>query len=596
MASLIEDYALIGDLNTAALVSRSGSIDWLCLPRFDSPACFAALLGEEDHGRWKVAPAGGELSSTRRYRDGTLVLETLFETADGAARVIDFMPQGADRTDLVRVVEGVSGRVTMVSELTLRFGYGDLDPWLEAADGGFTATGGPDAVRVHADVPVEVARSAVRSTFDVTAGDRVTFTMTWHASHQPSPEPVQPIEALDETTAWWEQWSDHCGYDGDWRDQVVRSLITLKALTFAPTGGVVAAATTSLPEHIGGVRNWDYRFCWVRDATFTLQALLTGGYTAEAAAWRDWLLRAVAGEPAQMKIMYGAAGERLLPEVELDWLPGYEGSVPVRTGNAASRQFQLDVYGEVMDLLHQSRRAGIESTQREWEVQVAMMEFLEGAWQEPDEGIWETRAGRAQFTHSKVMAWVAADRAVLGIEQYGLEGDVDRWRKLRDDIHHDVCTRGWNGKRGAFTRTYGSSELDASLLMIPVVGFLPPDDPRVRGTIEAIEEDLCRDGFVLRYDTSRAADGLPPGEGAFLACTFWLADALALIGRRDDARRLFERLIGLANDVGLLAEQYDPGAGRQLGNFPQALSHIALIDTARNLSRPGGPAEARRKP
>ena len=594
MASLIEDYALIGDLHTAALVSRSGSIDWLCMPRFDSAACFAALLGSEEHGRWRLAPADASSNTRRQYRPGTLVLETEFTTARGRVRVVDFMPPRTQGVDLVRIVEGVSGRVSMVSEIRPRFSYGDLIPWIEGTDGGFTAVGGPDALQVHASVPVDPLQPDAVSQFDVEAGQTVTFVMTWHPSHQRGFEPIDALDALDDTTSWWEEWTGRCTYDGDWRDLVVRSLITLKALTYAPTGGVVAAPTTSLPEAIGGVRNWDYRYCWLRDATFTLQALLTGGYTAEAAAWRDWLLRAVAGEPAQMRIMYGAAGERLLPEVELDWLPGYENSAPVRIGNAAARQFQLDVHGEVMDLLHQARRAGMDADDRAWDLELALMEFLEGHWRDPDEGIWETRGPRLQFTHSKVMAWVAADRAVSAIEEFGLSGDATRWRRLRSDIHSEVCAEGWNSRVGSFTQSYGSDQLDASLLMMPVVGFLPPDDDRIRSTVDAIEAELCRDGFVLRYDTSGADDGLPSGEGAFLPCTFWLADARSLMGQHDEARQIFERVAALANDVGLLAEEYDPGAGRLVGNFPQALSHIALVDTARNLSQPGGPADDRR--
>jgi GH15 family glucan-1,4-alpha-glucosidase len=592
--SRIEDYALIGDLQTAALVSRSGSVDWLCLPRFDSTACFAALLGGEQHGHWRMAPADGRAASSRRYRDGTLVLETDFSSSGGAVRVIDFMPLRDHRADLVRIVEGISGRVVMVSELVPRFGYGDLVPWIEPAPGGLTAIGGPDALQLWTDVPHECADGTARARFAVEQGSRTTFTLSWYPSHTSAGTELHPADALARTLAWWGNWTRQCTYDGGWRSAVVRSLVTLKALTYAPTGAVLAAPTTSLPEALGGVRNWDYRFCWLRDATFTLQALLTGGYTDEASAFRDWLVRAVAGEPAQMQIMYGAGGERLLPEVVIPWLPGYEDSRPVRIGNAASRQYQLDVYGEVMDLLHQARRAGIDPDDRAWHLQLALMDFLEGRWRDPDEGIWETRGERRQFTHSKVMAWVAADRAVRAIEQFGLGGDVDRWRRLRDEIHLDVCTKGWNDERGAFTQAYGADQLDASLLMLPVVGFLPPTDRRVVATVEAIERDLCRDGFVLRYDTHRSDDGLPPGEGAFLPSTFWLADALALIGRRHDGCLMLERLLDLTNDVGLLAEEYDVSAGRFLGNFPQALSHIALVDTARNLSRPGGPADERR--
>jgi GH15 family glucan-1,4-alpha-glucosidase len=459
-----------------------------------------------------------------------------------------------------------------------------------------TAVGGPDTVCLGTDVPLDAVHPVTTARFEVDAGQRASFVLTWHPSERPPPRPVDPEGALRSTVHWWRRWMAACRFDGPADDVVRRSFITLKALTYAPTGGVVAAPTTSLPEALGGVRNWDYRYCWVRDATFTLQALLEGGFTGEAVAWRDWMLRAVAGEPAGMQIMYGVAGEQLLPEIELPWLSGYEGSTPVRIGNAASDQFQLDVYGEVMDMLHQAHQAGIHPDQRSWHFQTALMEFLEGNWSKPDDGIWESRGGRRQFTHSKVMAWVAADRAVRAIDRFGLGGDADRWRRLREEIHADVCQRGWNDERGAFSRSYGSQDLDAALLMLPVVGFLPVDDPRVVGTVEAIQKDLCHNGFVLRYDSTAADDGLPPGEATFLPCTLWLADALALIGRQDEGRAIFDRVVGLANDVGLLAEEYDPDAHRMLGNFPQALSHIALINTARNLSRPGGPADARRTP
>ncbi|MBW3668494.1 MAG: glycoside hydrolase family 15 protein [Actinobacteria bacterium] len=595
MPSRIEDYALVGDLHTAALIARNGSLDWLCLPRFDSPACFAALLGDERHGRWLLAPAQSPRRTERRYRGDSLVLETDFHVDGGAVRIVDFMPPRGRNADVVRIVEGVSGRVDMVSCLDVRFSYGDLIPWTDRAEGGLRFVGGPDALLLRTPVRFEDIHPEARASFAVSEGDRVPFVLTWHHSHEPAPDPVDAADALADTTSFWDDWSGRCQYEGERPELVRRSLVTLKAMTYKPTGGLVAAATTSLPEALGGVRNWDYRFCWLRDATFTLQALLTGGYTDEAVAWRDWLLRAVAGEPSQMHIMYGAAGERLLPEVELDWLPGYEGSRPVRIGNAAARQFQLDVYGEVMDLLHQARRAGIAPDERGWDLQAALMEFLESNWRRPDEGIWEVRGGRRHFTHSKVMAWVAADRAVEAVAGYGLPGDAQRWASLRDEIHADVCAHGWNDGRQAFTQEYGGRELDAALLMIPVVGFLPPDDPRVASTVRAIEDDLCEDGFVLRYRTDRADDGMPAGEGAFLPCSFWLADALALIGRRDEAQKLFDRLCGLANDVGLLSEEYDPRVQRLVGNFPQALTHIALVDTARNLSRPGGPADERRR-
>jgi GH15 family glucan-1,4-alpha-glucosidase len=589
----IEDYGVIGDTQTAALVGRDGSIDWLCTPRFDSPACFAALLGTEDHGHWRLAPAAGSMSTSRRYRGRTLVLETEFATVDGTVRIVDCMPPRERDPDVVRIVEGVSGRVPMRMELVVRFGYGRTVPWVRRLDALWSAVAGPDGLVLY--TPVDVRGEGLRTVagFEVQAGERVPFVLQWHPSHEHARPRLDASAAVEETEAWWEAWAARCLYDGGWYDAVLRSLLTLKALTYAPTGGLVAAATTSLPEDLGGVRNWDYRYCWLRDATFTLYALMTAGYRDEARAWRDWLLRAVAGRPAEMQIMYGVAGERTLPESTLDWLPGYEASRPVRVGNAAVSQLQLDVYGEVMDALHQGRRVGLPPDPAAWGVQKALVEFLEGAWSEPDEGIWEVRGERRHFVHSKVMAWVAADRAVKAIETFGLDGPVDRWRALRASIHREVCDRGWDGSRRTFTQSYGSSELDASLLVIPLVGFLPADDERVQDTVTAIERELCEDGFVHRYPTT-GVDGLPGGEGAFLACTFWLADNYALAGRHREAVDTFERLLSLRNDLGLLAEEWDVGAARQVGNFPQAFSHVPLVNTARNLSRRGGPAEQRR--
>jgi GH15 family glucan-1,4-alpha-glucosidase len=583
----IEDYALIGDTQTAALVGRDGSIDWLCLPRFDSPACFAALLGDESHGRWLLAPNEEVRKTERRYRPGTLVLETDFHTAGGVLQVVDSMPIRDEAPDITRVARCVEGRVAVRMELVLRFDFGRSVPWVQrATDGdGLTATAGPDAVHLIPGRPTYGRDLTTVAEFELDEGDEVPWVLTWYPSHEPEPKPVDAVAATADTTAWWEEWTARSHTKGRHRDLVQRSLITLKALTFAPTGGIVAAPTTSLPEFIGGQRNWDYRFCWVRDATLVLQALMGAGYMDEAVAWRDWLLRAVAGSPSEMQIMYGPAGERRLTELELPWLPGYENSAPVRIGNAASDQFQLDVYGELMDALTQAADGGIEADEDAWRLQVALMEYLEGAWDEPDEGIWEMRGERRAFVHSRVMAWVAFDRAVRMVEQHGRDGPADRWRAQRDAVHREVCKRGWDPERNTFTQSYGSRGLDAATLLIPAVGFLPPDDERVAGTVEAIQRELCRDGFVLRYDTTQAADGLPPGEGAFLPCSFWLADALTLIGRYDEARELFDRLAGLANDVGLLAEEYDPALGRQVGNFPQAFTHVGLVATARNLDR-----------
>ena len=593
MALRIEDYALIGDCRTGGLVGLDGSIDWLCLPRFDAPACFAALLGTPEHGRWLMAPAGDLRAVRRRYRDNTLVLETEYETDGGSVVVVDAM--ALDGPEVVRLVEGRRGRVPMRMELIVRFDYGSLVPWVRRTDDGVTAIAGANGLVLRTPVALRGEHFRTVAEFEVAAGQRVPFSLGWCESYRPPPPGHGVDERLKDTERWWREWAGHCTYQGEWRDAVVRSLITLKAMTYAPTGGLVAAVTTSLPERLGGVRNWDYRYCWLRDATFTLYALMIGGYLGEAGAWRDWLVRAVAGQPSQARIMYGVAGERLLPEWELAWLPGYEGSAPVRLGNAAARQFQLDVYGEVMDAMHLARRAGLHPDENAWRVQQALVEFVESAWREPDEGIWEVRGGRRHFTHSKVMAWVALDRAVKAVERFGLDGPVERWRRVRADIHDDVCRRGFDPRVRAFVQHYGARHVDASLLMAPMVGFLPATDPRMLGTVRAVQDHLMADGFVARYPTRRDVDGLPPGEATFLPCTLWLADNLALQGRLDEARQLFERVLAVRNDVGLLAEEYDPGDRRMLGNFPQALSHVALVNTARNLTRAGGPAEDRRQ-
>jgi len=597
MAAPIEDYALIGDTHTAGLVSREGSIDWLCLPRFDSPACFAALLGDRSNGCWKLAPAGPVREVRRHYQGDTLVLETEHRTDDGVVRVIDYMPPRHSDPDVARVVEGVRGRVPMRMELTIRFDYGSIVPWVRHVAGALHAIAGPDSVWLRTPVPVHGENWTTLAEFTVAEGERVPFMLTWHASHRPAPRRIDPVRALGDTEAWWGEWASGLDYAGGWQDAVIRSLLTLKALTYAPTGGIVAAPTTSLPEQLGGVRNWDYRYCWLRDATFTLSALMLAGLTEEAKAWREWLMRAVAGQPRQMQILYGVAGERRITEQELDWLAGYEGSRPVRVGNAAVNQFQLDVYGEVMDTLHLGRHIGLESDEMAWDFQRALLEFLESNWREPDEGIWEIRGPRRHFTHSKVMAWVALDRAIKTVELLGHDGPVDRWRGIRCELHDEVCREGYDSERDTFVQYYGADHLDASLLLIPVVGFLPPDDPRVKGTVAAIQRELMVDGLVHRYppEGSPSVDGLPPGEGTFLACTFWLADNLALMGRRDEALAIFERLLTLRNDVGLLAEEFDPASGRQLGNFPQAFSHVALVNTANYLSESATPAWSRHR-
>ncbi len=593
MASRIEDYALLGDRDTAALVGRDGSIDWLCLPRFDSPACFAALLGTKEHGRWKIAPTGGPRAVRRHYRNGTLVLETDFETATGVVTVIDAMRARGVASDLVRLVVGRRGTVSLHMHLVIRFDYGSIVPWVQRFEDGITAIAGPDLLVLRTPVPLRGENLTTRADFVVAEGEQVPFALSWSPSHLPIPDPIDAGGAIEDATKSWQAWSGQCRDRGPWAEAVDRSLVTLQALSYAPTGGIVAAVTTSLPEQLGGQRNWDYRCCWLRDATFTLQALMNSGHVEGAQAWRDWLLRAIAGNPSQIQILYGLAGERQLNEWEIPWLPGYEGAAPVRVGNAAAAQSQLDVYGEVMDVLHQAVKAGIAASDAAWRLQCALIEHLETIWQQPDEGIWEVRGGPRHFTHSKVMCWVAFDRAVRMAEENQLEAPLDHWRELRRQIHDDVCRNGFDSTRGAFVQSYGSKHLDASLLLLPLVGFLPPEDPRVRGTVEAIERELVVDGFVMRYDTGHHVDGLPPGEGAFLACSFWLADNLVLLGRHDDARRLFERLLALRNDVGLLAEEYDPRARRQVGNFPQAFSHVAIINTAHNLSRAAGPAQQR---
>ena len=596
MSLPLEDYAVIGDTQTAALVGRDGSIDWLCLPRFDSPACFASLLGDASHGRWLIAPVEPVISSRRAYRGNSLVLETELTTVSGTVRLVDCMPPRDRTPDLVRLVEGVSGEVEMRMELIVRFDYGSIVPWVRRIDGLWRAIGGPDAVSLWSSVPVHGEDLTTRATFTVKAGEVADFLMVWHPSHEGVVRHTERAAAVEETCAWWEEWCQQCTYDGEWRDDVLRSLIVLKALTFEPTGGIVAAATTSLPEQLGGVRNWDYRICWLRDATFTLYSLMSCGFTTEATAWRAWLLRAVAGDPADLQTMYGPSGERRLTELTLDWLPGYEGSRPVRIGNAAIDQLQLDVYGEVMDALYVALRAGVEPDTEAWALQRLLIDFLETAWKQPDEGIWEVRGPRRHFTHSKVMTWVAVDRALKMAVHYGFDGPIARWEALRDEIHADVCAHGFSPSRNAFTQYYGGTELDASLLLIPLVGFLPPDDPRVAGTTAAIERELMEGGFVMRYRTATApkVDGLPPGEGAFLPCTYWLCDNYAITGRMDEARALFTRLLALRNDVGLLSEQYHPASKRLLGNYPQAFSHVSLVNTALNLTRARGPAHDRR--
>lgn len=593
MSTLIEDYALIGDCETAALVSRDGSIDWLCFPRFDSGACFAALLGNEENGRWALTPSQ-PYKATRRYRDGTLILETEFKTETGTARLVDFMPPANGANKVMRIVEGIAGTVDFDLEFVVRFDYGRTIPWVtHESEHTYTAVAGPDMLSLTSPVPLDGEDSRTRGSFSVKAGERRDFVLAYSASYLPRPATMSVDDALAETEAFWTEFSDRCPGVGPWTGEVKRSLITLKALTYLPTGGIVAAATTSLPEQIGGPRNWDYRYCWLRDATLTLLALMKLGYYQEADAWRNWLLRAVAGAPEQMQIMYSVAGERDLLEWEPEWLAGYEGSKPVRIGNAAANQFQLDVYGEVADAMTQALKGGLPPHPRSAALADVLMPFLETAWREPDEGIWEVRGDRQHFTYSKVMAWVAFDRTARLNEEMGNMEKARRWRAVADEIHAEVCEKAYDPDLGSFVQAYGSKALDASLLQIGTNGFLPPMDPRFVGTVEAIERNLIRNGFVLRYETAEVDDGLGTNEGAFLACSFWLADALLLIGRKEDARRLFERLLSLCNDVGLLSEEYDPVAGRMLGNFPQAFSHVGLINTALNLASADGPAQER---
>jgi len=586
---LIEDYGLIGDLQTAALVGRNGSIDWLCFPRFDSGACFAALLGDEDKGRWLLAPAAAVQRVERRYRERTLVHELDFHTDEGSVRIVDFMPPRGIDPDVVRIVEGLRGEVRMRMELVIRFDYGSIVPWVRRVDDGIrTAVAGPDALALRAPVEVHGENYTTVAEFTISEGERLPFVLTWFPSHHEAPAAIDPQQALEDTCSFWREWVGTCTYDGRWSEAVVRSLMVLKAMTYAPTGGIVAAPTTSLPEQIGGVRNWDYRYCWLRDATFALDALVVNGFIDEARAWRRWLLRAVAGDPDDLQIMYGPAGERRLLELELPWLPGYEQSAPVRIGNGASNQFQLDVYGEVLDVLHQARTCRLERDEDSWALQRKLLQNLEQRWREPDEGIWEVRGPRRHFTHSKVMAWVAMDRGVKAVEEFDHEGPVDRWRESRDEIRTEVLERGFDQELNSFVQSYDSKRLDASLLTIPIVGFLPPDDPRVRGTVDAIRRELFQDGFVQRYshdEETAAVDGLPPGEGAFFLCSFWFIDNLALRGEVEEACRLFERLLSLRNDLGLLSEEYDAELGRLVGNFPQAFSHIGLINTAMILER-----------
>jgi len=588
----------MGDGETAALVGRDGSIDWLCWPRFDSAACFAALLGTREHGYWSIATAGEVRRVTRRYRGETLILETRFECADGELCLIDFMPRKSDATHVVRIARAGRGRVRVRTELCVRFDYGSTIPWVSAAphdDRELHLVAGPDRLTLRAPVALHGENGHREGEVELAAGQQVAFVLTHSASHLDAPESPDPAQSLAATEKFWAEWAGACSYDGPWREPVVRSLITLKSLIYEPTGGIVAAATTSLPEHIGGPRNWDYRFCWLRDATFTLLALMNGGYVEEAGRWRDWFVRALAGAPAQAQIMYGLGGERLLNEWELDWLPGYEGSRPVRVGNAAATQRQLDIYGEVADALHQARSHGLAQADAALAMQRELTDHVCETWREPDEGLWEVRGGRQQFTHSKVMAWVALDRAIKSAQTFDLEGPVDRWCATRDHIHADVLARGFSQKLGSFVQAYDGDVLDASLLLVPLVGFLPPEDPRVKGTLAAVERDLLRDGLVLRYHTVQTEDGLPPGEGAFLACSFWYVDNLLLQGRRAEAHEFFERLLTFRNDVGLLAEEYDPHARRQLGNFPQGFSHVALVSTAYNFGQPERkqPAEQR---
>ncbi len=587
MSCRIEDYALIGNTQTAALVANTGAIDWLCMPRFDSAACFAALLGDASHGRWLICPAEGGARVRRQYRGETLILETEFESDSGKVTLIDFMPvaERGGRVDVVRLVRGDRGVLKLRTEIVLRFDYGRVIPWVRARPDGLIAVAGPNAVALRAPVRLIGKDFTTVGEFSVGQGETIPFVLTWYPSHEREPPARDPLRMLQETETRWQHWSKLCTARGATRDLIIRSLITLKALTYRQTGGIVAAPTTSLPERIGGQRNWDYRYCWLRDATLTLYALLSSGYLTEAKAWRAWLLRAVAGHPSEAQIMYGIAGERMLPEFELTWLPGYEGSRPVRVGNAAHNQLQLDVFGEVVDALYVAMKHGLKPDANSWEVVKAMVQFVADSWQHADHGIWEIRGRPRHFTHSKVMAWVAIDRVIKAAENFHVDGPVERWRELRTRIHREVCERGFNSKRNAFVQSFGSDELDAALLMMPLVGFLPATDPRMLATVEAIRRELMQDGLVQRYQTSSGVDGLPAGEGAFLACSFWLADNYAMAGRTAEARELFDYLLSLRNDVGLLSEEYEPASKRLLGNFPQAFSHVCLINTAYNLER-----------
>ncbi|MBV9489948.1 MAG: glycoside hydrolase family 15 protein, partial [Verrucomicrobia bacterium] len=583
----IEDYGFIGDTHTGAIVGVNGSIDWLGLPRFDSDACFAALLGNPGNGHWQISPAKPARSAGQRYRGNTLILETTFQTDDGEVKVTDFMSPRSGAPTLFRMVEGIRGAVDVTLHLTIRFNYGLAIPWVQRIEGGITAVAGPDALVLRSDVPLQGRNEDLSTTaaFRVEAGTKKAFALSWYPSHEKPPAAPDADHALANTERFWEDWAGKCTYQGEARELVLRSLLTLKALTYAPTGGIVAAATTSLPEAIGGVRNWDYRFCWLRDATLTLYALMQSGYVEEAEAWTNWLLRAVAGDPDQMQIMYGVAGERRLAEYELKHLSGYENSRPVRIGNAASQQFQLDVYGEVMDAMHLARTLEIHSGAASWALQRHLLDYVEAHWQEPDEGLWEIRGPRRNFTHSKVMAWVAVDRAVKAVEQFGLQGDAERWKALREQIHQEVCAKGYNSKRQAFTQYYGADQLDASLLMVPLVGFLPVSDERVRNTVDRIRDELMVDGFVLRYAPggSASVDGLPPGEGSFLPCSFWLVDCLWLLGRHDEAQELFRRLASKCSPLGLFSEEYDAKRQRQVGNTPQAFTHVGFVNAAHTL-------------